>query len=236
MIKIVIINPKIREIKDFLNILSFKNPEIKVVGIAQNQKDFIKIKNTIFFDFVIVDLSYEKFKFSYIKDYLHIYNFIFLINKSQNLDKSQKNEFTNFEYIIKNDNEKNINSIISIISKYTFDNSLKENQILSKIKNELLFLGYDFKHHGTQYLIDTILYIYHSQNHTLYNLDKEIYPIISKKYNKTSNTLKCNIRNATELMYYNNNEEKIRKYFINILNFKKPTPKIVISTILKKLK
>lgn len=235
MIKVVIINPKIREIKDFLNILSFKNPEIKIVGIAQNQKDFIKIKNTIFFDFVIVDLSYEKFKFSYIKDYLHIYNFIFLINNSQNLDKSQKNEFTNFEYIIKNDNEKNINSIISIVSKYTFDNSLKENQILSKIKNELLFLGYDFNHYGTQYLLDTILYIHKSPNLNSYNLKKDIYPFISKKYKKTPNNIKCSIRNATELMYYNNEEEKIKKYFNSFYNFKKPTTRLVISAILNKI-
>lgn len=231
--KILIINKDIEEVKKILNLLSFKNSEIKIVGIAQNELEFFNLVNNVSFDIILIDLTNKTLIYSRIINYLSLYTTIFLIDKQQYLNKKYKNIITNFKYIIKSDsNEQNINSINSIISDISNTNL----KIYYKIEEELLTLGYDFKHHGTQYLIDTILYIYQSQNHTLYNLDKEIYPIISKKYNKTSNTLKCNIRNATELMYYNNNEEKIRKYFINILNFKKPTPKIVISTILKKLK
>lgn len=70
--------------------------------------------------------------------------------------------------------------------------------IKSKIKNELLKLGYNPLHLGTAYLSDIIYYIYISnQNNLCINLERDIYIIISNHYNKNIQTIKSDIIKAT---------------------------------------
>ena len=65
-------------------------------------------------------------------------------------------------------------------------------------------------------------------------MNKEIYPIISKKYNKTINTIKVDIFKSTYIMYYDVDENILSNYFgYGIL--KKPKIKDIIYKVLQKI-
>ena len=67
-----------------------------------------------------------------------------------------------------------------------------------------------------------------------YNLSKQIYPMIAKKYNKKIFSIKNNIIKATSYMYNECKIENLMKYFGYEIDYK-PTPKIVIKAIVRKL-
>ena len=112
----------------------------------------------------------------------------------------------------------------------------KENQFVpsylnSQIKFELKKLNFDFSYNGTKYLYECIYQAYISDNKYDINLDREIYPMISKKYQKTKNSIKTNIFHAISMMYYDTDEKVLSNYFgYNIIN--KPKTKELISTIM----
>lgn len=114
----------------------------------------------------------------------------------------------------------------------------KNNDFLLKneIINELEYLGYNISHVGTRYMQD-IIYIMIKQNFDITcNIKKDIYPFLYQKYQKSYNNIKANINRATEIMYYECNEDKLKKYFNNICIIEKPTPKYVINSISNKVK
>ena len=89
----------------------------------------------------------------------------------------------------------------------------------SKIKEEILYLGYNISHKGTMYLIDTIKYIGETKdNEQVNNLKKEIYPYIAL-INKT--TIHCEAG-------------RLKDYF-KFQELRKPSIKTVIQTILYKI-
>lgn len=106
--------------------------------------------------------------------------------------------------------------------------------IKSKIKNELLKLGYNPLHLGTAYLSDIIYYIYISnQNNLCINLERDIYIIISNHYNKNIQTIKSDIIKATNCT--NCNFELLKKNCLLNLNYTKLTPKLVIYLVVNTL-
>ena len=106
--------------------------------------------------------------------------------------------------------------------------------IRNKIKIELENLKFDFSYIGTKYLSECIYECYLKSNAYNFNLNKHIYPIISKKYNKTINSIKASIFQSTSIMYYEIDKDILSDYFgYNIIN--KPKPKDIISTILQRI-
>lgn len=104
---------------------------------------------------------------------------------------------------------------------------------MQKVINELLILGYNFKLKGTQYLLDSIIYVYSNKNEEmLENLEKNVYKYISLKNNKTVLNIKTNIINSTNYVYDYQNSEILFRYFSSNV---KITPKLVIATVLKKI-
>lgn len=72
----------------------------------------------------------------------------------------------------------------------------------------------------------------HGSEELLDNLEANVYKIIAYKNNKTINNIKTNIIKATSLAYICQKENKINEYF----GFEiKPTPKVVISTVIQKI-
>ena len=66
--------------------------------------------------------------------------------------------------------------------------------IRQKVLNELLLLGYNFKLKGTQYLLESIMYIYTKKEmNLLENLEKNVYKYISEKNNKSLLNIKTSI-------------------------------------------
>lgn len=84
------------------------------------------------------------------------------------------------------------------------------------------------------YLIDIIYILYTSKIYYNFNLEKDIYPIIAKKYSTSSNNIKNNIENAIEKMFFDC-DEKILENYIDEYDFSKPKLKMIIRSVLKKL-
>ena len=80
---------------------------------------------------------------------------------------------------------------------------------------------------------ESIALIYRNHDYSE-NLNKNIYPVIAKKYNKTVNNVKCSITSATTSMFYDCDETRLKNYF-NFYTVIKPKPKVVIHTILNKI-
>ena len=76
--------------------------------------------------------------------------------------------------------------------------------------------------------------LYKNKNIDYENLSKNIYPIIGKRYNKSANTIYCDIKQAVKAMYYDCEEETINEYF-HYSYFMKPKLKEIIFTILRKI-
>ena len=103
-----------------------------------------------------------------------------------------------------------------------------------KIRNELTYLNYNYSYNGTHYIEDVIFELYKIKNNFKGNLKKEIYPILSKKYNKSIDTIYGDIKVATKYMILDCKEEIILKYF-NYSFFIVPKVKEIILTVLNKL-
>lgn len=104
----------------------------------------------------------------------------------------------------------------------------------SRIINELKKIGYNVNYKGTLYLVNTILELYLNKDIYADNLERTIYPIVAKMFNKTPHNIKCNINNATESMYYNCDANTLKEYF-SFFDDRKPTTKTVIYTVLNKI-
>ena len=109
------------------------------------------------------------------------------------------------------------------------------NSIQNIIIKELTIIGYDITHSGNRYLVEIINNIYDKNLVDCINLEKDIYPLLAKKYRKSPSAIKASIDYATTLMYFKCDANRLMKYF-NLSNDKyKPTTKTVIYTILNKI-
>ena len=75
----------------------------------------------------------------------------------------------------------NFGNLKIILEKNYFE---KKNKLKLNIQSELHYLRYNFSHKGTQYLEDIIYIVYTKYSNVIVNMNKDIYPIIAKKYNK----------------------------------------------------
>lgn len=83
--------------------------------------------------------------------------------------------------------------------------------------------------------MDAIYLLYFSKKTKNIKLEKDIYPIIAKKNNTTINTVKCDIIRATNQVNNVANQRDTKEYFGYFLD-EKIKPKLVMNTILKKIK
>lgn len=109
---------------------------------------------------------------------------------------------------------------------------IDEITIEEKIEQELKKLKYNFSYKGTRYLTYTIYIIYKTHKDSECDLKYEVYPIVAEKYETSVNNVKCNIRNATDKMYYDCEQDILSKY---IGCLEKVTTKMVIKSVLKRL-
>ena len=113
------------------------------------------------------------------------------------------------------------------------NNNISNEKIMRNIKKELNYLGYISKYCGTKYLEEVIYILYNNEN--INNLQKEVYPIIASKYNKSVNTIKCNIITATSIMIDDCEERKLLKY-LGYYEFSRPGPKQIAESVISKLR
>ncbi len=238
MINILIVEDNIRYAVNLMNYINNYNKDIKVCNIAKNGKETLEIlnnKNNI--DVILLDYKMPFY------------------NGQQILEKiNEKDKYDNSIIIISGEAEsfvklRTCKMVYSILYKTAgldkicedINNLLENKEFIKKnnlynekIKKEILYLGYNISHKGTQYLIKAIEYIALNPDKELAKLEKNVYPIISKRYNTSVHNVKCRINRATTEMYYNCEVEKLKKYF-NFCIDSKPRVKTVIDTIISKL-
>lgn len=122
-----------------------------------------------------------------------------------------------------------------IESKLIYKNTLDKKHIEEIIKEELGKLNYNFKYIGTEYLVEVIYFLYSTKEYFRFSLEADIYPIIANKYGCSCKTVKSNIVNATDKMFYDCNESILKRY-IGKYKTEKPGPKAIIKSVLKRIK
>lgn len=106
---------------------------------------------------------------------------------------------------------------------------------MKKIIDELIFIGYNIKHIGTLMMAECIKIIISSPNIEIINdLENNVYTRIAENYNTNAKAVKANLVNATNYMYDMNDANRIKEYF-GFYEDTKPTPKVVINTIIRKI-
>lgn len=234
LVNILIADDDLNFSKDLINnILS--NEEVKICNLCTNGKEVLQVLDNEKIDIIILDLRMPIFSGIEVLDNLSnlqkekYKNSIIVISGDDSyFSQLMKNPLV-FDYVIKGTKTHEIAFRINRLIEHK-DISAKRKKIIDELKK----IGYDINYKGTIYLIEAILNIYTNRDILLDNLQRDVYPIIAKMYNKTPHNIKCNINNATELMYYKC-ESKVLKEYFKFYDDTKPSIKTVIYTVLNKL-
>lgn len=240
MINAILIGKDMTYGRMLTSLLSIRNSNFRLCGIAKTNSEILFLINSIKVDVIIIDLEEKniikilKLIYQYTSHcfiILTIDNEIGLINKDILLN-------TKVKYNIKSNNimddVNSINSFLILKSVMQYSDVINERKIRKKIEKELNYLGYNPSHRGTKYITETIYLLYTSKEYLDDNLERDIYPIIAKKFGKTVSNIKVNIKNATEIMYYESEEEKLKEY-LRVCYLSKPKAKRMILAILSKI-
>lgn len=227
MNKVLIYSNDLSFLKGLNNYISnIKNLEIQMCTSLSLLKENLE---KISYILVIIDTNndMEAINYKYLSN-LQINNIVLLYDSLDNIEESV---ISDKKFILKERSLENVKALLS------YDTSDENESFLvlytkKRILNEIKGLKFEVTNIGVQYLIDCILLI--KCNDALYNLEKEIYPIVAKKYNVTSNKVKWNIYSCINNMSRNNSMERINRYLGFSYN-RTPTPKVLIFTIVNKI-
>lgn len=227
MNKVLIYSNDLSFLKGLNNYISnIKNLEIQMCTSLSLLKENLE---KISYILVIIDTNndMEAINYKYLSN-LQINNIVLLYDSLDNIEESV---ISDKKFILKEKSLENVKALLS------YDTSDENDSFLvlytkKRILNEIKGLKFEVTNIGVQYLIDCILLI--KCNDALYNLEKDIYPIVAKKYNVTSNKVKWNIYSCINNMSRNNSMERINRYLGFSYN-RTPTPKVLIFTIVNKI-
>ena len=227
MNKVLIYSNDLSFLKGLNNYISnIKNLEIQMCTSLSLLKENLE---KISYILVIIDTNndMEAINYKYLSN-LQINNIVLLYDSLDNIEESV---ISDKKFILKERSLENVKALLS------YDTSDENDSFLvlytkKRILNEIKGLKFEVTNIGVQYLIDCILLI--KCNDALYNLEKDIYPIVAKKYNVTSNKVKWNIYSCINNMSRNNSMERINRYLGFSYN-RTPTPKVLVFTIVNKI-
>lgn len=228
MINTLIVDDNLQYVKNILNTILNNFKEIRVTHIATTGKEAVDIITNNYIDLIFLDLKLPDFSGIEIIQRINFLNYIknptiIVISGDMSLSNKVPREYNICDVISKSENSDILYSRIKQIIHREIICHEKEN-IKEEISKELTKMGYNWKYKGTHYILESILYIYESNNMNLLdNLEKNVYQYVAFKNNKSVNNIKTNSIKCTNLLEWH-------KYFLE-----KPTPKLVISQILTKI-
>lgn len=236
MVNVLIATNDINIIKRLTNEIIVDNYDIRIARISIDENETINILNNANIDVVFLDLKMIKNRVNAMLEKLSDYkkekyknSIIIMSDIFRPIEQIYKNDMI-VDYILEKSSEDEI--------IYKVNRAIANKDVESKrraIIKELEYIRYNLEYKGTNYLIDTILQVYkNSKLMLINNLQNDIYPIIANMYNKSVNTIRCNIRHATECMYCECDIKKLNEYF-GIIDDERPTTKDVIYTVLSKI-
>lgn len=238
MVNVLIADDNIDYAVNLMNCINAQNNNIKVCNIAKNGKetlDILNFRNDI--DVILLDYKMPFYNGKQVLEKIinkskYQDSFIIISGEIESVIKLRENEMIH-SIIYKTTG---INEIIKRINElFEYKETIKTSNILkNKITEQLLYIGYDISHKGTQYLIKVIEYVKESKNEDIERLEKTIYPIIAKKCNNSTHNIKCNINRATTAMYYECDSKKLQEYFCFNADYK-PKIKTIIDTVMRKI-
>lgn len=243
MLNILIADSNIDYAINLMSHINSLSDNIRVINITLDGRETLNFLNDVNNSVDIVLLDYNT----------PMYNAMEILDK---ISEKQQNKYQK-SFIITSDNPKvieklnstnnnliytclsrelDVSEIVSYINDVIVCKRLQDNvnSLRPSIQSELLYLGYDFSHKGTQYLLDIINMIYLRGESLLENLNKLVYPVIARKYHQSCNNIKCNVIRSTEYMYYNCDEKKLLEYF-SFCEPAKPNMKTVINAVITRI-
>lgn len=238
MQNLLIVDNDISYIQNILSSISESITNLKLYNfyICETPKIFNELKNHAI-DIIVFNINTMKtnlLKFIY-QNSIEFYqkSIIILYENKKELKNIINEDFEKyvFKYIKKSDKLNLINSLRTL--NYIKENNHDEIILKIKIEKNLKKIGFNLNHNGTKYLVEAIQYL-HLNNIENIKLNN-IYHYLSQKHNKSENTIKGNIRKATEYMYKHYNQNAIVDFFNYLELVDLPTPSEIIFTTLEKI-
>ena len=202
MIKTLIIDDNFHFVQWLVNTISNKIPDIKLENIACNGEEALKIIESKNIDLILLDLQIPKINGIELLQRIQGINLlkipkIIIISGDIKYITELKQNKNVYNIILKNENEDLIIKKIEQVV-WTINYEMNSKNIKEKIIKELLDMGYNFKHLGTKYLVEAIIFIYESNNYDLTdNLEKNVYNYIAYKHKKTTKNIANNISKSS---------------------------------------
>ncbi len=233
MLNVLIIHHDIVETVNLINYLSQSIPEVRISNIQNCGTYAIDVITSSKPDLILVSHILPDTSGIGIINYLEKHNFNNYLHSIILLTNSPDTLLKKNPYIYACENPKDYTNIVNDINHF-IEYKFSFNSLENKLYKELHKLKFDFSHIGTQYLIDSISFIF-SHNLESFTLKYDVFPRIAQKYHTNVNTIKCDILNASLHSYYECDENFLSSYF-RLFPLSKPNTKYIISTILDKLK
>lgn len=239
MFNLLIAEDNVHYAKNLINYLINMNKEIRLVNFSTDGKETIENIYCNSIDLIILDLKMPKMSGLDVLQEIKKLDLepmpdIIVISGESELIKEVRNYEEVSAFINKSVGLEEINKIIVQLIRQKKLNT-RNKEICNVIKQELISLGFNIKHKGTTYIAESIELAYEINNKQYCeNLEKYLYSRVAKIHSKSIQNIKTNIVKATNCMYLDGNREFIMKYFRFSYDYK-PTPKMIINTILSKL-
>lgn len=240
MINILLVDDNYSYSKSLINAIAEKNTEIRIFKFFTDGKESLDtiLNQSDKVDIILLDLHLPKCSGADIlrkiseKRINKYRKSVILISCESNVS----NEFINNPYVYTFASK--LNSVEMIISKINELAEVKQINSLSietMILNELQTLSFNFSYVGTQYIYETILMICTSYEFQRIKLEKQVYTHLAEKYNTSVHTVKNNIINSTNEMYYDCPREVLFRN-LGFTDTKRPTPKDIIFLIVSNIR
>lgn len=233
MIKILILCNNLETAKQITNKVTSNLESTRIIGIASTITEFKSIINNSEPDLIITT---NKHIINLLKDCFPF--FLPGIVLISDLSKEDEEElvYKNYKNLLSINYHSNFKEISNLVQNF-----IKENLTISKKAKAIKILtnlGFNFKLSGTNYLLDTILYVNSYKGSSSFEtLFYDIYPHIAELNNTTPKVIKWSIERSIKYLYDQHGQdtyEKIEKY-TGVEYPDKFTSKFIINFIANKL-